>query len=63
MESIRVFVVDDAEDGTSVAAGASLHVELEVDCHVDWEYGPDADEAVEPFALRAGLALRHLGAS
>jgi hypothetical protein len=59
-----VSVVDDAEDGAARAGdGAGLHVELDVACHVDWEYGPDADEAVAPFALRAGLALRHLGAS
>lgn len=58
-----VSVVDDAEDGAARAGdGAGLHVELDVARHVDWEYGPDADEAVEPFALRAGLALRHLGA-
>lgn len=57
-----VSVVDDAEAGAArVGEGASLHVEVEVACHVDWEYGPEADEAVEPFALRAGLALRHLG--
>lgn len=56
-----VFVVDDAADGVARGGeGAGPHVEVEVACYVDWEWGPDPDEAVEPFALRAGVAVQRV---
>lgn len=61
-ELAGVCLVEDTGDGrVELGVESRAHVEVEVACSVDWEWGPDPEEAVQPFALRAGLALVHLG--